>query len=155
MEVSPNCRFSSKTLSQANTYGLYETVNCISTESALLPRQINWLDLYICPTEFKQRERMSEWERNIISDALLERGSVLEKEFLDIRDTNRLCAALWFPGALARPWVSVASSWGTRWGPYLNPVGAQEGCTGWSSSCWQLWACRQHNFPSCTSPSGS
>lgn len=72
-----------KTLSQANTNGLYETENWLSTESALLPRQISWLDLYFSPTEFKfkkkkKRECESDRERSIL-DVLSERGSVLER----------------------------------------------------------------------------
>lgn len=49
-----------KTLSQANTNGLYETENWLSTESALLPRQISWLDLYFSPPEFKFKKKKRE-----------------------------------------------------------------------------------------------
>lgn len=99
----PNCRFSSQTLSQANTTRLYETVNCISAESALLPRQINWLDLYICPTEFKQKERTREREREISSQMLPHREG---EDFPD--------AELWFPCAF-REWGAHEPSAGSSW----------------------------------------
>lgn len=115
----PNCRFSSQTLSQANTTRLYETVNCISAESALLPRQINWLDLYICPTEFKQKERTRERERGKyhLRCCLIEKGRISQTLSSD------------FP-------VHSGN------GGHMNPLWDHPGQ---SSSSWRFWT---QSFPS-------